>query len=581
MNNLGKMHLPNLPDTLRHFIYEKFHGMVKIATENHEKGLDTGPSEKGKHKIFPSSRFFIAILLCLCFVSLAVSTSNLGVSMTCMVKKTSALSESEYTDEMASMKRDVNWTRTGRSVTETPCMERKRRASEAGDDVEKVHCSQANLLSWTPLEQGFVFAAQNVGSLAMLVSGTLSDRLNSKWTICVALTLIVVSNAVIPLVAHTSVWLVFAFRVVCGMGDAFLFPSATSLITRWFPPKERPFAIGFVTGGRQIGSLLIMPLAGILCEQRGQFGGWTAIFYLSAGIGSVILVIWLVLSADKPSKQFCISEAEQKYISRKIEEESLGKRTERGSPPWSKIARCRALYVGIFALVCHEYPLVIMLQLLPMYLRDVLQLPSGLTGLIAALPIGILWISKTLSSSLSSVLTARKPPILSKTTSCKMFNLIASLGLGICIGATPFVHSTAFCIVLLCLANGFAGLHTPGVQTALVQIAPAYSGVLTGISFGVVAMFSIGNKLLSNFILTEGTPDQWKIVFLISAVVAILPVFFFTLWGSADREPWATNQGMSPEAETQSQRSQSSNGSDNTLTRYAAAINKDLDLEAA
>uniref|UniRef100_A0A1I7X9R4 Mitochondrial fission process protein 1 n=1 Tax=Heterorhabditis bacteriophora TaxID=37862 RepID=A0A1I7X9R4_HETBA len=246
------------------------------------------------------------------------------------------------------------------------------------------------------------------------------------------------------------------------------------MITRWFPPKERPFALGFVTGGRQIGwlfvllctniltgTLLILPLAGVLCENTGaNFGGWPAIFYLSSIIGTIILIIWLVLSADKPSKHFCVSQAEETYIGRKIEEERLGKRSARGSPPWGHLIRCRPLYVSIAALVCHEYPLVIMLQFLPKFFSDVLGLSNTVNGLVSALPSVVLFIFKTLSSSVSSLLTARKPPLLSKTASCKMFNLVASLGLGICIGVTPLLGNIghpAPAILVLCMANAFAG----------------------------------------------------------------------------------------------------------------------------
>lgn len=39
-----------------------------------------------KSKIFPSTRFFMALLLCLCFVSLAITTSNISLALVCMVK---------------------------------------------------------------------------------------------------------------------------------------------------------------------------------------------------------------------------------------------------------------------------------------------------------------------------------------------------------------------------------------------------------------------------------------------------------------------------------------------------------------
>lgn len=86
------------------------------------------------------------------------------------------------------------------------------------------------------------------------------------------------------------------------------------MITRWFPPKERTFAIGLVTGGRQIGTLLILPLSGVLCDHKELMGGWPSIFYFSALVGSCILVAWLLMAADKPSKQPCIRDCERRYI---------------------------------------------------------------------------------------------------------------------------------------------------------------------------------------------------------------------------------------------------------------------------
>lgn len=85
------------------------------------------------------------------------------------------------------------------------------------------------------------------------------------------------------------------------------------------------------------------------------------------------------------------------------------------------------------------------------------------------------------------------------------------------------------------------GFHTPGVQTALLQLAPAYTGIITGIAFGFVAIFCIINKVLSNYIVQSGSVHEWMIVFWIAAFIAILPISFFTLWGSADRQPWATS----------------------------------------
>ena len=93
---------------------------------------------------------------------------------------------------------------------------------------------------------------------------------------------------------------------------------------------------------------------------------------------------------------------------------------------------------------------------------DVLKIGIQMNGVISALPIIVLFISKTLSSSLASLIGSRKRGrcLLSRTAIVKIFNGVASLGLGVCIGIVPLMngsgHSTG-AIILLCFANVFAG----------------------------------------------------------------------------------------------------------------------------
>lgn len=153
-----------------------------------------------------------------------------------------------------------------------------------------------------------------------------------------------------------------------------------------------------------------------------------------------------------------------------------------------------------------------------MYLKQVLNLNPVQNGFVSALPIGVLFISKTLSSSLSSYIGSRKSGyfVIGRTPLVKIFNAIASTGLAVCTIIVPFFNKDeqlVFAITALCLSAAFAGLHTPGVQTALLQLAPAYTGVVTGIAFGVVAIFNILNKIFSSYITSHGTLQEWRIVF--------------------------------------------------------------------
>ncbi|EPB78820.1 transporter, major facilitator family protein [Ancylostoma ceylanicum] len=466
--------------------------------------------------LFPSMRLMLAAMLCCCFITLSISSSNLAVALICM----------------------------------TSCP----------------HHGYGGDLKWKTEQEGLVLAAQNAGSLLTLVTGMWADRLNGKWMVFVALLLCCVGNLVLPLFAADSFWFAVAARIAIGASDACLMPACNSLITRWFPQSERAAAIGLISGGRQIGTLFILPTAGYLCTRKDILDGWPAIFYLSACISILVTVFWIPFGADKPAKQCCISGRERNFIESRqvivaivivavyifisyqpegfrIACESIGKRTDRSRRvPYQAMLRSRALWASMFALVCHEYPLVIMLQFLPNYMRDVLEFAPTKNGLIAALPILCLFVSKTVSSSFSSYLVTKRN--MDKTVVCKAFNAIASGGLAMCIFIVPLFDKTraVYAVVSLCGAMIFAGMHTPGVITALVQLAPPFSGIITGWSFFAVAWFSIGNKILTKHIVQQGmsiicrAASEWSMVFRVSALVAALPVFVFTWWGSADRQ---------------------------------------------
>ncbi|TMS37773.1 hypothetical protein L596_004637 [Steinernema carpocapsae] len=434
-------------------------------------------------------RLLVAALLSCCFITISISSSNMAVALICM----------------------------------TSC---------------PIH-GYGGELEWESDQEGLVLAAQNAGSLLMVVTGMWADRINGKWMVGVALVLCTMANAMLPLLAATSFWYAVAARLMIGMADACLMPAVNSLITRWFPQKERAAAIGIITGGRQIGTLFILPTAGYLCTRKDIKGGWPAIFYLSSMISLLVAIFWLPMGADKPSKQYCISRKERLFIESRIACESIGKRTEARRVPWSHLLKSSPLWAAVFALVCHEYPLVIMLQFLPNYMRDVLEFAPAKNGIISALPIFFLFLSKTLAASASSWLETHTT--WGKTKICKMFNGVASGGLALCIFVVPFFDKdrAVLAIAALCMAMLFAGLHTPGVITAMVQLAPPFSGIITGISFFIVAWFGIGNKILTKWIVQHGAQQEWAVVFYVSGIVAALPIVVFSIWGSAERQWWA------------------------------------------
>ena len=95
-----------------------------------------------------------------------------------------------------------------------------------------------------------------------------------------------------------------------------------------------------------------------------------------------------------------------------------------------------------------------------------LEFSTVKNGIVSALPIAVLFVSKTLSSSLSSLLSARKKGrfLIARTPLVKLFNAVASLGLGVSIIIVPLLNSRSqnvWAVVVLCCANAFAGESSP------------------------------------------------------------------------------------------------------------------------
>uniref|UniRef100_A0A0N5APE7 MFS domain-containing protein n=1 Tax=Syphacia muris TaxID=451379 RepID=A0A0N5APE7_9BILA len=480
-----------------------------------------GVPSKPTHKWFPSFRLLTASLLCLCFASVHMMNSNLGMAIVCMVNST------EYTDNS-----DVDSTNSSQSLSEF-LSETQMDLSNSFESSLDQHWI-APKVSWTSDQQGYIFSAFNLGLLTMLGTGLLADKFNAKYMIIGSVVLAAMANVLIALGSPVSFYLAVIGRFLVGVSDSLLQPSVNSLLTRWFPTTERSYALGLATGGRQLGTLVIVPIAGALCSQTKLFGGWPSIFYVSAASGLVFVLVYTIIGADKPSKQLCISDSELKFITVCNSHENIGKKRTERKVPWLSILTSMPVWASVVSVICHEFPLMTMIMFLPSYLHDVHHYTATENGILSALPTASLWVSKLLSSYVNTWL--QKKTKLQQTVICKLLNSIGSIGLAAFLVASTTIDSShaSIAVIFLCASMASAGLHTPGCQTALVSIAPAFSGAITGLAFFFVASAGIANPLLTKWIVQSGTHTEWNLVFYISTVIALIPVVVFNIWGSTD-----------------------------------------------
>lgn len=103
-------------------------------------------------------------------------------------------------------------------------------------------------------------------------------------------------------------------RFIQGLGEGPIVPCTHALLAKWIPPNERSRVGAAVYSGAQFGTVISMPLSGLLAEY-GFDGGWPSIFYIFGLVGVVwsLAFVWMV--SEDPDSDKTIDEKERKYIS--------------------------------------------------------------------------------------------------------------------------------------------------------------------------------------------------------------------------------------------------------------------------
>jgi MFS family permease len=140
-------------------------------------------------------------------------------------------------------------------------------------------------------------------SVMGLFLGSLADRVNRTRLIAAGLALWSVLTAISG--AARGFWSLALPRMLIGVGESIMTPTAMSLLADRFPPSRLGFASGFYYMGVPIGTGVSLLIVGYL----GPALGWRNCFYLLGALGIVLALVMLfvretprrhVLAAETP-----------------------------------------------------------------------------------------------------------------------------------------------------------------------------------------------------------------------------------------------------------------------------------------
>lgn len=485
---------------------------MSLLTKDEETTSETLLSKKRRtfRGIYDAvqTRHVLALMGFLGFVNVYALRVNLSVALVAMVNHTAIAANS------------------------TPSSGEECKAEFANSTTEKV---QDGKFIWNEYEQGIILGAFFYGYVVTQIpGGRLAERVGAKWLYGVGVLVTALLTLLTPAAASWSIYAFITIRVMMGLGEGVTFPAMHAMIARWLPKDERSLLSTIIYSGGQIGTVVAMPISGLLCDST-FLGGWPAAFYVFGLVGVVWFVFWALLAYNSPQEHPRISDEERIYIETNQGEEQT---REKLPIPWRAVLTSVPFWALMVTHFGQNWGFYTLLTEMPSYLKNILHFDIKKNGYLSALP----YLLGTFSSWGAGYLAdhVRRKDLFTTSIIRKFFNSISFFGTAICLFVVTFAGCNGFLnVILLTIGMGLNAFCFSGYMVTHVDMSPDFAGTLMGMTnafanlAGFLAPLAVGSLTNNN-----ETIAQWSIVFYIAAGVYVVTGVIFVLCGSAELQPW-------------------------------------------
>lgn len=325
----------------------------------------------------------------------------------------------------------------------------------------------------TQEEMGLVFSSFVVGyALFQVPGGWLADRWGPRlvltgalawWSVCTGLTAFAAASPLADALGIVGALAVVRFAL--GLGEAVALPSFNRAVANWMPPNARGLGIGIAIGGIGFGSAITPPLAAwIMVNWR-----WQTVFYISAGLGLLMGVLWWTLARDRP---------EEHPWARRF---ALPQDSHRSEPETALFRRSVVEHPTVWWLVlsysCLGYVAYVYLSWFYLYLVNVRGFDSLRGGLYASLPFWAILIGCPLGGWATDRLAALYG--ITRGRIAAGLSGMACAGCAIVVGA--FSDSAGPAIASLSLGAGCLYFAVGAYWASTSDLSKTHAGALSGL----------------------------------------------------------------------------------------------------
>ncbi|WP_426198531.1 MFS transporter [Pseudomonas sp. DC3200b2] len=383
-------------------------------------------------------------------------------------------------------------------------------------------------LGITPVEMGLMLSAFSIAyAFAQLPMGALIDRLGSKLALGGSLILWSLAQAAFGL--FSGFQQLVGLRVLLGIGEAPVFPSAAKALSEWFDTRERGTATGWVWSSTCLGPCLAPPLLTLFMVHLG----WRGMFILTGVIGLVLAACWFAFYKSKAQYMAQTGRAEPAPRQRAV----TGPRMS-----WTALFKERNTWGAFLGFMGVIYMIWLNLTWLPGYFEREHGLDLYRTAWVVSLAYLFGALGTIVAGKACDRLVARGMKVLA---SRKLMVILGLIGGALFTLIVAFTTNVVACVVLLCLTMFFISISSATAWMIVNTLVPSERVA----SFGSIQNF--GGYLAGSIapILTGFSVQQsgsFSSAFVISAGVAACSAFayFALLKEPAARAPTTATTGV-------------------------------------
>jgi MFS transporter, ACS family, D-galactonate transporter len=352
-----------------------------------------------------------------------------------------------------------------------------------------------------------------------LIAGWLADRFNVCWILAAGFFLWSGATAVTG--ATRTFAMMFALRLVLGIGESIAYPSYSRIIANYFPEHHRGMANAVIDAGTKLGPATGMLLGGFLMA----IYGWRA-FFIGLGAGSLVWLIPWILWMPRGQGAETVEHPE-------------------AMPSPGRILRQRAFIFSALGLFCSNYFWYFLLTWLFYYLQIARHFSGRRVTLTAACAYLLIATSAIIAGYLSDRWIARGASVnrVRKTFA----------GIGLTLSTTVFtvgiVHDAGAATALLFISCFCFGLYTANVFAITQTLAgPRAAGKWTSLQNGFANLAGVAAPWLTGFIVQHTGEYFWAFAVAAAAVLTGAAIFVFAI-GRLEPVKWDRPPGLPlPEA---------------------------------